>query len=458
MRTKVRSKEFGLLVAALAVAATTLVIYPLRKHVPAVSTGPLYLLAVLLVSSYWGLWLGVITSVASAAAFNFFHIPPTGRFTIADPQNWLALGVYFAAAVVVSTLADAARARAIEAERRRAEADLSADLARLILGGGDAAEALPAAEERIAEATGIESVGLSLGWTDGDSERIAIPLVSAGDRVGTLLVPRSAAPDGIDELERRIAPSLSALMDAAQRRQRLEAQLVETKALRRSDVMKTALLRAVSHDLRSPLTAIRTAAAGVGSRTVTEDERAEMAAVIASESDRLSRLIENLLDLSRLEAGTLEPRRDWYSLEEVVEAAAEGFEAPLDVQVEPDLPLLQGDSAQVERALGNLLENAARYSDGQPVAVRASSAGRRILLRVSDSGPGIPNDQLGHIFEPFYRMEGAPPGGSGLGLAIARGFVEANGGRLRAQSLPGQGATFVIDFPLPETLPAAAEA
>jgi two-component system sensor histidine kinase KdpD len=261
-----------------------------------------------------------------------------------------------------------------------------------------------------------------------------------------------------DEIERRIAPSLSALVSAALRRERLEAQLVETKALRRSDVMKTALLRAVSHDLRSPLTAIRTAAAGVGSTTVSDEERAEMAAVIAGESDRLSRLIENLLDLSRLEAGTLEPRRDWYSLEEVVESAAEGIRAPLDVQVEPELPLLQGDSTQLERALGNLLENAARYSDGSPVAVRVSSVGRRIFIRVSDSGPGIPKEELGHIFEPFYRMEGAPSGGSGLGLAIARGFVEANGGRLRAQSLPGQGATFVIDLPLPEQAPAPTEA
>ncbi|HEY2601174.1 MAG TPA: ATP-binding protein [Thermoleophilaceae bacterium] len=458
MGTKLRSKQFGVLVAALAVAATTIVIYPLRKHVPAVSTGPLYLLGVLLVSSYWGLGLGVVTAVASATAFNFFHLPPTGRFTISNPQNWLALGVYFAAAVVVSTLADAARARAIEAERGRREADLAAELARVILGGSDPAEALPDAGRRIADLVGLEWAQLELGWVDGDEQRTAIALVSAGDRVGTLLVPRSTAPDVADEIERRIAPSLSALVSAALRRERLEAQLVETKALRRSDVMKTALLRAVSHDLRSPLTAIRTAAAGVGSTTVSDEERAEMAAVIAGESDRLSRLIENLLDLSRLEAGTLEPRRDWYSLEEVVESAAEGIRAPLDVQVEPELPLLQGDSTQLERALGNLLENAARYSDGSPVAVRVSSVGRRIFIRVSDSGPGIPKEELGHIFEPFYRMEGAPSGGSGLGLAIARGFVEANGGRLRAQSLPGQGATFVIDLPLPEQAPAPTEA
>jgi two-component system sensor histidine kinase KdpD len=458
MGTTVRSKQSGVLVAAFAVAGTTAVIYPLRQHVPVVSTGVLYLLGVLLVSSYWGLWLGVLTSVASAAAFNFFHIPPTGRFTIADPQNWVALGVYFAAAVVVSTLADAARARAIEAERRRSEADLAADLARVVLGGSDPAEALPEAARRIAGSTGLGWAELRLGWVDGDQRRLAVPLVSAGERVGTLLVPRATPPGEVRVLEQRVAPALSALLSAAIRRQQLEEQLVETKALRRSDVMKTALLRAVSHDLRSPLTAITTAAAGVGSLTVSEEERAEMASVIAAEAERLSRLIENLLDLSRLEAGTLEPRRDWYSLDELVEAAAEGLDVRLDVRVDPELPLLQGDSAQLERALGNLLENAARHSGGQPVAVRASSVGRKVVLRVSDSGPGIPQDQLLRIFEPFYRVDPGSGGGSGLGLAIAKGFVEANGGRLHAQSLPGQGATFAIELPVPDAAPARAEA
>jgi hypothetical protein len=135
-----RSKSLGLLVAALSVAAITAVIFPLRQVVPALSTGVLYLLAVLLVSTWWGVWLGLITALASALAFNFFHIPPTGRFTIADGQNWVALLVYFVAAVVTSTLADSARERAVEAEERRREADLSADLARLVLGGTDSSD------------------------------------------------------------------------------------------------------------------------------------------------------------------------------------------------------------------------------------------------------------------------------------------------------------------------------
>ncbi len=184
---------------------------------------------------------------------------------------------------------------------------------------------------------------------------------------------------------------------------------METRALRRSDVMKTALLRAVSHDLRSPLTAIRTAAAGVASPTVSQEDRAEMAGLIASESERLARLVDDLLDLSRLEAGTAEPRRRRCSVEEIVEAAAESVRLrgdQLNLNLDDGLPLVQADSAQLERALGNLLENAFRYSDGQPVSVRAHVSGSRLLLRVTDRGPGIAPEELERIFEPFYRVNG----------------------------------------------------
>jgi len=439
------SRALGLLAAAASVAATTLIIFPLRKVMPSVSTGVLYLIGVLIVSTRWGLWLGLITSVASAAAFNWFHIPPTGRFTVADAQNWVALAVYFAAAVVTSTLAGQARERALEADERRSEADLAADLARLVLGGTESE--LAEAGRRIGTAIGTDDVQLAMDWVDGDERRIALPLVEEGERVGTLLVPREISDRRREQLESRVAPALTALMAAARRRALLEEQLVETRALRRSDVLKTALLRAVSHDLRSPITAIRTAGAGIGSQTVSQEDREEMASVIATETERLARLVDDLLDLSRLEAGTADPRRQWSSIEEVVDAAGHGLSG-LDVQLDPDLPLVQVDSAQLERAIGNLLQNAVRYSDGQPVSVRAQVSGKRLLLRISDHGPGIPKDELERIFEPFYQVNGGSHRGSGLGLAIARGFVEANGGRLRAQSLPGQGSTFVIELPI----------
>jgi two-component system, OmpR family, sensor histidine kinase KdpD len=280
-------------------------------------------------------------------------------------------------------------------------------------------------------------------------------------------------------------------LSAALERESLLTDVVETAALRRADVVKTALLRAVSHDLRSPLTAISAAADTVGSATLTEQERGEMAGVIQGETRRLSRLVDNLLDLSRLEAGAAEPRVAWTSIEDVIRAALSDL-APADddfsLSLDRDMPLVSIDPVQMERAFVNVLENARRHSGGHPVSVRARAvrslagvavgsgddredearraeaaqtapaplpshdgpAGDRLVVRVVDRGPGIPPAQLERVFEPFYRA-GTPQGGhrgSGLGLAIARGFTESNGGRLHVESLPGQGATFVFELPL----------
>jgi two-component system sensor histidine kinase KdpD len=446
MRAPSRSTLTGVLVASIAVAATTGVIFLLRPHVPVLSTGVLYLLGVLLVSSRWGLWLGLLTAVASAAAFNFFHIPPTGRFTISDPANWLGLGVYLAAAIVVSAFADAARQRANDADARRREADLATEIALLVLGPDPGA--LERAAVHIGEAFGLANVSLVEGWADSDPARRALPLVHGRDRVGTLLIPRAAPADDVQ----RLVPALGALLDARRQRAALEEQAIETKALRRSDTLKTALLRAVSHDLRSPLTAIRAAAGGIDSPTVDAAERHELSDVIVSETERLTDLIANLLDLSRLESGTADPHPEPSSVEEVVHAAASSPSlrgAQLDIQLPPDLPAVLADPAQLERVVANLLENAVRHStNGDPVAVRADTLAGRLHLRVTDHGPGIAPEELARIFEPFYRAPDAAGRGSGLGLAIAKGFIEAGGGRIWARSLPGQGSTFTIDLPL----------
>jgi two-component system sensor histidine kinase KdpD len=263
-----------------------------------------------------------------------------------------------------------------------------------------------------------------------------------------LLVGRVPPPDVLQ----RLVPSLGALLEARQQRSVIEDQAIETRALRRSDTLKTALLRAVSHDLRSPLTGIRAAAGGIDSPTVDSEQRHELAEVITTETDRLTDLVENLLDLSRLESGTAEPHPEPSSIEEVIDAAASSpslREAHLDVQLPPDLPAVLADPAQLERAVSNLLENAVRHSaNGEAVAVRADATGGRVHLRVTDHGPGIAADELTRIFEPFYRSPGATGRGSGLGLAIAKGFVEGNGGRIWARSLPGQGSTFTIDLPI----------
>jgi len=345
-----------------------LLIYPLKSEAPAVSLGVVYIPGVLLVSTFWGWRLGLVSALASALAFNWFHLPPTGGFGIAADRDAVALVVFGIVALASSSLAEMARARAAEAERRREETE----------------EVLARLRELTAE------------------------------------------------------------------RDRMEGEAIEAGALRRSDELKTALLRSVSHDLRTPLTSIIAAGTALDSPTLTEEERHELSKGVVEEGERLSRLVENLLDVSRLESGSAEPRLEPVDLAGVLEAAREslGGEAAIRLGIDAEIPALTADAAQLERAFANLFANAVRHGGGQPVLVRSREVGGRLVVRVVDQGPGIPEPERERIFEPFYRREGG--GGSGLGLSIARGFVEANGGELTVESMPGQGSTFVVSFPLGE--------
>lgn len=433
-----------------------MVIYPLREIAPEVSPGVVYLLAVLLVAVYWGLAFGLLTSLLSAGAFNFFHIPPTGRLMIADSAHVVALGVFLVAAVVASAVADLARSRAAEAERRREEADVAADTARVLLGGATPADALPEAAGLIGAALGLREVEIVLDPVGAVAGRSDVVLDVGFERQAILVLGAEADDAMCARVRERVAPALGALLGAALDRDGLQAEVVETQALRRSDVIKTALLRAVSHDLRTPLTAIITAGHAVRSPALEEGERGELGLVVVEEAQRLSALVDKLLDLSRLQAGAAEPRRDWCSLEEVVRTAAGHVAGDEDacfaLSFDPDLPLVQADAAQLERVFVNLLENARRYSGGHPVKVRARVVGGKMSIRVIDRGPGIPAAQLGRVFEPFYRdASGDAHPGAGLGLAIARGFVEANGGRVHAESPAGHGTVFAIELPLAES-------
>ncbi|HEV3318599.1 MAG TPA: ATP-binding protein [Solirubrobacteraceae bacterium] len=464
LATEPPSKRVGVLVAVAAVALCTLLIYPLKQIAPVVSLGVVYLLAVLVVSAIWGAWLGVLTAVLSAGAFNFFHLPPVGRFTIRDSDNWVALIAFALAAALASSVAEVTRARTREAEERRREADLAAEMARLLLRGNNLAQALPTAAARLAQVLGLHSAAIEMEAVEGDERRVAFPLREGTRRLGTLLVGADTPERSLRRLQERVVPALEALLSAASERDALLGEVVETASLRRADVVKTAVLRAVSHDLRSPLTAIAAAGEAVALPGLSEHEREELASVIEQETRRLSRLVENLLDQSRLEAGVAEPHREWTAVEEVLGAALEELSAKTEeftLSVDRELPLVRADSAQLERAFVNVLENARRHSGGHPVSVRARAvrthAGEndRVIVRIVDRGPGIPPLQLERVFEPFYRAGTAGGGhrGSGLGLAIARGFVQANGGKLYVESLPGQGATFVFELPLDPVVP-----
>jgi two-component system sensor histidine kinase KdpD len=484
------SRRVGMLVTVALVALCTLLIYPLKQAAPVVSLGVVYMLAVLIVSVTWGVWLGFGAALLSALAFNYFHLPPVGRLTIRNADNWVALIAFLVMAMLASSVAEVTRARSREAAERRREADLAAEMARLLLGGRRLSEDLPTAAARLSQVLELPSAAIELEAVEGDERRVAFPLREGPRRLGTLLVPSDTTEATLRRLQERVVPALESLLSAALERESLLADVVETAALRRADVVKTALLRAVSHDLRSPLTAISAAADAVGSDSLSEQERHEMAAIIQQETRRLSRLVDNLLDLSRLEAGAAEPRAVWSSVEEVLGAALSDLtpgEQDFSLSIDRDLPLVSVDPVQMERAFVNVLENARRHSGGHPVSVRARAvrslggapaatsvqaqersgavldvgpaplqapsgvpAGDRLVVRVVDRGPGIPPAQLERVFEPFYRAGTAQGGhrGSGLGLAIARGFTESNGGRLHVESLPGQGATFVFELPL----------
>jgi two-component system, OmpR family, sensor histidine kinase KdpD len=472
-------RRVGAIVALFAVALSTLLVYPLAHVAPVVSLSVVYLPAVLVVSVVWGGWLGVATAVLSAAAFNFFHLPPVGQFSVRQSENWVALGAFLVVAMLASSVAAITRARTRDAVERRQEADLAAEMARLLLRADDLADALPTAAARVAQTLGLSSAAIEMDTVEGDDRRIAFPLREGSNRLGTLLVGAGTSEANLRRLQERIVPALEALLSAALEREALLGGVVETASLRRADTVKTALLRAVSHDLRSPLTAISAAGEAVASPSLTPEERAEMAAVIQEETKRLARLVDNLLDLSRLEAGAAEPRREWTSIEELIRAAVSevgGGPEAFSLSIDHDLPPVSVDPVQMERAFVNVLENARRHSGGHPVSVRAravrrlagtpaiaspaerdlgSSArprpsGDRVVVRMVDRGPGIPPAQLERVFEPFYRAGTATSGhrGSGLGLAIARGFTEANAGSLHVESLPGQGATFVFELPL----------
>jgi two-component system sensor histidine kinase KdpD len=439
-------------VVVASVAAATVAIYPLSRLAPVVSLSVVYLLAVLLVSTYWGLGLGVLTALVSAASFNFFHLRPTGGFAIASRGDWAALVAFVIVALVAGTIADLARARALEAERRRAEADLAAALARELLLGEGTSRALATTAHRLADGLSLHSAAIELGIAAGDAHREALPLRDAdGAQLATLLVPRDLAADVDERLRSQVAPTLGALVAIGRRRDALQAEAVETAALRRSDDIKTALLRAVSHDLRTPLTSVVAAGHALGAASLTPEERTELSTAVVEEGTRLAELVDKLLDLSRLQAGSATPRSDWVSVEDLVAAAGENLRQPtgtLRVMIDPGVPEIRADAAQLERALVNLIENASRYGGSRPVSVHARRTGDRVLVSVVDQGPGIEPAELERIFEPFYRGRNAGSGtGSGLGLAIAKGFIEANGGTISVESPPGQGTSFVISLP-----------
>jgi two-component system sensor histidine kinase KdpD len=438
----------ALLTSAAAVALVTGAIFALDSVAPVLSLGVLYVFAVLPVAVLFGLTYALVVSVASMLAFNWFFLPPTHTFQLSDGENWIALAVYLVTALVVSALAARSRARAAEAERRALEASLLAEVAGALLESERVQNELRGISDRVAEALGVARARIELDSVRRPEPGESALELRAGERsVGRMFVESEPDP----EVAGRISTSLASLLAVALDRERLGRRAIEAEALRRSDAIKTAILRAVSHDLRSPLTAIRTAADGLESTALelSASDRADLLATIDTETRRLDQLVANLLDLSRLELGVAEPKPELWTVESLVGQALNELGARaerVDVELAPDLPPIEVDGAQIERVLVNLIDNALKFSPDAPVELVGEQRNGEAVVRVVDHGPGLGDGELERVFEPFEQGR-VPSRGSGLGLAIAKGFAQANGARLEAESSRNGGASFVLSLP-----------
>ena len=453
-----------------------------------------YLLVTLFVASLGDVVVAVVTSGMATLCFNFFFLPPVGTLTIADAHNWVALFSFLVVSIVASRLSTTARVRAQEALDRRNEVTRLFDLTRDILLTTEREGALAAIARHVARRFELDIVAICVPQGDGgwqisqgggvaaetasaDLDRafaagggamefdartrtygghreigseagpIALAPVRIGARTIALLATagRPLHPGARDAIAGIVAIALERLQFLEERR---GAELARHRA-----ELASALLAALSHDLRTPLTAIRTAVTNLDSLTLPEPQRREQARVAAGELDRLTRLFDEILDMARIDAGTVQPRRSWTTPAEVVEAAlshAASVLAGRDVHVDArEDQAIEIDPRLAASGLVHLLENAARYAPGGPIEVRGWTDDEGLRLEVRDHGPGVQGQEIERLFEPFYRGElfrNRVPG-TGMGLAITRGLIAADGGRVWAENVAPNGAAFSIAVP-----------
>ncbi|MFF2430488.1 ATP-binding protein [Streptomyces mirabilis] len=416
---------------------------------------------------------GLFPALASAAfgslLLNYFYTPPLHRLTIADPKNIVAIVIFVGVAVSVASVVDLAARRTHQAARLRAESEILSFLAGSVLRGETSLEALL---ERVRETFGMESVALleRAGdvdpWTCAGSVGPRSPKrpedadvdMPVGDHMALALSGRV-----LPASDRRVLAAFAAQAAVVLDRQRLQHEADQAKELAEGNRIRTALLAAVSHDLRTPLAAIKAAVSSLRSDDVawSEEDQAELLEAIEEGADRLDHLVGNLLDMSRLQTGTVTPLIREIDLDEVVPMALGGVpEDSAELDIPETLPMVAVDPGLLERAVANLVENAVKYSPtDEPVLVSASAMANRVEVRVVDRGPGVPDEAKDRIFAPFQRYGDAPRGaGVGLGLAVARGFAEAMGGTLNAEDTPGGGLTMVLTVRAVDSLPDLATA
>ncbi|MFH8989884.1 ATP-binding protein [Streptomyces sp. NPDC017940] len=405
---------------------------------------------------------GLYPALASAAfgslLINYYFTQPVHKVLISNPRHILALVIFVGVAVSVASVVDLAARRTHQAARLRAESEILSHLAGSVLRGENSLESLL---ETVRETFAMESVALLqrdgdlAPWTcvggAGARPHVGRPEeadvdMPIGDHMALALTGRVLPAE-----DRRVLGAFAAQAAVVVDRRRLQSEAGRARALAEGNRIRTALLAAVSHDLRTPLAGIKAAVSSLRSDDVewSDEDRAELLAAIEAGADRLDHLVGNLLDMSRLQTDTVTPLVREIDLDEVVPLALEGMAGPSEnvvLDIPEDLPMVAADKGLLERAVANVIENALKYSPAdRPVLVAASTVADQVQLRVVDRGPGVPDDAKERIFEPFQRLGDAPRGaGVGLGLAVARGFTESIGGTLTAEDTPGGGLTMVL--------------
>jgi len=471
-----RRKIAGYVLAAALSLVLTAGLASLRSSLNLTSDVLMFLVAVILVALVGGFAPAVLAAIAGSLLLNYYFTPPIHQWTIAQANNALAIGVFVAVAVLVSSVVDIAARRTKQAARANAESELLATTAGSVLRGQ---QGLSALLDRTREAFGMDSVTLlECAGPDGDASRgtqegqnrsmsgswhvvassgepaVATPEeadveVPVADSLSLALRGRS-----LPATDRRVLGAFASYAAAALDQQRLAAEAQAAKPIAAADRMRTALLAAVSHDLRTPLASAKAAVTSLRSQDVTwaAEDREELLATADESLDRLTHLVDNLLDMSRLQAGALSLFPRPVGLDEIVSQALDNLDPAarrITVDIPVSLPSINVDPAILERVVVNLTENALRYSPaGQPPLLTASSLGDRVELRVVDRGPGIPEQDKDKMFVPFQRLGDTDnTTGVGLGLALSRGLTEAMGGTLTAEDTPGGGLTMTVSVP-----------
>lgn len=456
-----RRRTFATWLGWLAVTTlATLIMAVMRASFDQVHVVLVYLLIVLFASASAGRPLGFTLAILGFILIDYYFQPPYGEVTVGKPLDWAALGTFLVTALVATQLLARARAEAEESRRRAVEVESFAKLGSETLSAGRAADALQRIAEVIRTTLGVShcsieptSQSTQREWSatpDGRVERVVLPL-TVQDRVVGVMRLGTETPVRLDDAQRRFLEAITHYAALAIDRVRLVAEAEHAEALREADRLKNIVLASVSHDLRTPLTTIKALAQSEAL------QGNDAGAAIEEQADRLTRLVSDLLDLSRLKAGGFAANPEINTAEDLIGAAVRQtrglfVDRPLRTVIDLDSPALLGrfDFAQSLRVLCNLLENAARYSPAhEPIELAARRDGEVLMFTVSDRGPGVCEDDLPTIFEPFHRARNAPPdaGRAGLGLSIARTLAELQGGTVTYAPRSGGGSVFSLRLP-----------